>query len=183
MKKTVLVPVANGFEEIEAMTIIDVLRRAGCDVTIASVQKKEVTASHGVKIIADCIISDCEDNEYDLIALPGGIPGSTNLKNSKTLEKMLNQQKQKNKKYAAICAAPAVVLQAFGLLENKKATCYPSFTDELSSYSNEATVITDGICITSQGAGTAMDFAFALVESLFDSDKANELKASMLVRY
>lgn len=182
MSKTVLVPIADGIEEIEAMTIIDTLRRAGSELTVASVQKIKVTTAHGISINADCLIDDCSDKTYDLIALPGGMPGATNLKESKTLETMLKKQQQSNKNYAAICASPAVVLQYHDLLKNKKATCYPSFSDDLGSgYTNESTVITDGNCITSQGPGTAMDFAFELVKLLFGIDKVNELKAAMLV--
>lgn len=183
MNKTVLVPLANGFEEIEAMTIIDVLRRADCNVTIASVQEQTITAAHGVKIITDCLINDCAENEYDMIVLPGGMPGSTNLKHSKMLENMLKQQQERNRTYAAICAAPAVVLKPLGLLDHKKATCYPSFAKDLSaSYSNDSTVIIDGNCITSQGPGTAMEFALVLVEVLFDHNKAQELKKAMLIK-
>jgi 4-methyl-5(b-hydroxyethyl)-thiazole monophosphate biosynthesis len=179
MSKKVLVAIADGIEELEAVTIIDVLRRAKADVTVASVGSKKVTASRGVKLEADALISECADNIYDLIALPGGMPGAEHLRDSKELTELLKAQVESGRYYAAICASPAVVLQHHGLLENKKATCYPSMLSQLSEVV-DGKVAVDGNCITSQGPGTALQFALKLVELLFGQDKSQEVAKAML---
>jgi 4-methyl-5(b-hydroxyethyl)-thiazole monophosphate biosynthesis len=179
MSKKVLVAIADGIEELEAVTIIDVLRRAKADVTVVSVGLKKVAASRGVKLEADALISDCADNLYDLIVLPGGMPGAENLRDSKELTTLLKAQAQSPRYYAAICASPAVVLQHHGLLLNKKATCYPSMLAELENSIDEK-VIVDGNCITSQGPGTALQFALKLVELLFGKEKSDEIAKATL---
>lgn len=179
MSKKVLVAIADGIEELEAVTIIDVLRRAKADVTVASAGSKQVTASRDVKLVADALVSDCADNVYDLIALPGGMPGAENLRDSNELTGLLKAQAQSPRYYAAICASPAVVLQHHRLLDNKKATCYPSMLSQLSDVA-EGKVAVDGNCITSQGPGTALQFALKLVELLFGKEKSNEIAQAML---
>jgi 4-methyl-5(b-hydroxyethyl)-thiazole monophosphate biosynthesis len=179
MSKKVLVAIADGIEELEAVTIIDVLRRAKADVTVASVGSKKITASRGVKLEADALISECADNIYDLIALPGGMPGAENLRDSNELTKILKAQAQSPRYYAAICASPAVVLQHHGLLLNKKATCYPSMLSQLTNVA-DGKVAVDGNCITSQGPGTALQFALKLVELLFGKEKSNQIAQAML---
>jgi len=182
MSKKVLVPIANGTEEIEAVCIIDVLRRAGASVTVASVDTLQVTASRGVKLVADRLIADCVNETYDLIALPGGMPGAEHLRDSKDLEKLLKVQQQKGRFYAAICASPAVVLQHHGLLERRRATCHPSFIHQLENTDAvETQVVMDGTCITSRGPGTAIEFALKLVELLYDQQKAKEIAQHMVV--
>lgn len=182
MGKKVLVPIADGTEEIEAVCIIDTLRRAGADVTVASVDALEVTASRGVKIVADALIADCAGQTYDCIALPGGMPGAEHLRDSNDLIAKLKEQKQAGRLYAAICASPAVVLQPHGLLEKVKATCYPSMRDELDpACASDERVVVDENCITSQGPAVAIDFALKLVEFLYDPDKAEEVAKAMLV--
>ncbi|MDE1890781.1 MAG: DJ-1/PfpI family protein [Planctomycetota bacterium] len=182
MSKKVLVPIANGTEEIEAVCIIDVLRRAGASVTVASVDTLQVTASRGVKLVADRLIADCVNETYDLIALPGGMPGAEHLRDSKDLEKLLKIQQQKGRFYAAICAAPAVVLQHHGLLGQRRATCHPSFVHQLENTdAAETQVVVDGTCITSRGPGTAIEFALKLVELLYDQQKAKEIAQHMVV--
>ncbi|MCP4665846.1 MAG: DJ-1 family protein, partial [Deltaproteobacteria bacterium] len=116
MSKKVLVPIAEGTEEIEAVCIIDVLRRAGAEVIVASVDGLQVTASRGVKLVADKLISQCVDEVYNLVALPGGIPGAEHLRDSEDLTGILNRQYKAGRLYGAICASPAVVLQHHGLL-------------------------------------------------------------------
>src|SRR3989339_1309811 len=181
MNKKVLVPIADGSEEIEAACIIDTLRRADADVTIASVHTyKQITASRGLKIIADCLIDECKDTIYDLIALPGGMPGAENLSSCQLLIAMLKQQKVSNRFYAAICASPAVVLAPHGLLDDVRATCYPSMFDKLNSPSKEKVVV-DQNCITSQGPATAIAFALKLVELLYDKQAADKIGKAMLV--
>ncbi len=182
MSKKVLVPIANGTEEIEAVCIIDVLRRAGASVTVASVDTLQVTASRGVKLVADRLIANCVNETYDLIALPGGMPGAEHLRNSKDLEKLLKVQQQKGRFYAAICASPVVVLQHHGLLERRRATCHPSFIHQLENTDAiETRVVVDGTCITSRGPGTAIEFALKLVELLYDQQKAKEIAQHMVV--
>jgi len=182
MSKTVLVPVADGTEEIEAVSTIDVLRRAGASVTVASVGELQITASRGVRIVADCRIADCVDKTYDAIVLPGGIPGAEHLRDSKDLLGMLRHQKQEGRVIAAICAAPAVILAHHGLIDSEKVTCHPFFTSQLAPHEAvDHPVVVDGACITSRGAGTAVQFALKLVEVLYGRDKAHEVAAAMVM--
>lgn len=184
--KRVLVPVADGTEEIEAVSIIDILVRAGADVTVASVMASEsVTASRGVKLTANCLIAEC-DCAWDLIALPGGLPGADNLAESKMLQDLVKRQLEEKKYLAAICAAPAVVLGRRGLLEGRTATCYPGFQEELASQGGSLShdhVVVDENLITSQGPGTAAVFALKLVETLFGYEKAKTVADGLLMRY
>lgn len=185
MNKTALVPVADGTEEIEAVTIIDTLRRAGVSVTVASVGERQITASRGVRIVADCLIGDClHDPPYDLIALPGGMPGAEHLRDSKTLHGLLQRQKNEGRLIAAICAAPVVVLLAHHLLENQNATGHPNFSPHLpNQMAVRSRVVVDGSLITSRAPGTAMEFALTLVEILCGRDKAAAVAQPMLVSY
>jgi 4-methyl-5(b-hydroxyethyl)-thiazole monophosphate biosynthesis len=183
MAKKVLVPIANGSEEIEAVCIIDTLRRAGAEVTVASVDGLQLTASRGVKIVADAKIADCTGQTYDCIALPGGMPGAEHLRDSVELIGMLKKQKQAGRLYAAICASPAVALAPHGLLDGVRATCFPSLRGKLNPrYASDERVVVDGNCVTSQGPGTAIEFALELIELLFGPEKAKEVAAPMLVR-
>ena len=176
MRKKVLVPVAQGTEEMEAITIIDVLRRAGSAVTVASVDKIDIKASGGIEFKADQLIKDCLDEQFDLIALPGGIPGAQNLRESKELEILLKKQAEQKKYYAAICASPAVVLHHHGLVTPGKVTCHPGFVNLIDNGNIvESNVVVDGNCITSRGAGTACDFALHLVALLYSEEKKNQV--------
>ncbi|XP_002980406.2 protein DJ-1 homolog A isoform X2 [Selaginella moellendorffii] len=181
--KKVLVPVADGTEEMEAVIVIDVLRRAGAHVTVASVgQEPKVTASRGVKLVADAIVSECGDEKYDLVVLPGGMPGAEHLRDSKALEDITRGQAQEQRAYAAICAAPAVALESWGLLNGLKATCYPSFVSKLSDPSSaESRVVKDGLVVTSRGPGTAMEFALTLVEQLYGKEKTQEVSKGLIL--
>jgi len=164
MNKKVLVPIADGTEELEAVGIIDTLRRSGAEVTVASVQNLTITGSCKTRIIADKLISDCTEDDWDMIVLPGGNPGSNHLRDSKELTQLLKRQAADGKYYAAICAAPVVVLQHHGLLKGKKATANPGFASHLENKeSMQERVVVDGNCITSQGPGTALEFAIELV--------------------
>jgi len=181
MNQRVLIPIADGTEEMEAVVIIDVLRRAGAAVTVASIGELQVTASRGVKLVADAKIEACRDETYDLIVLPGGIPGSEHLRDSSVLTELLIRQRAAGRWYGAICAAPAVVLAHHGLLEAEGATCHPAFTDQLPDASlAHRRVLVAGRCITSQGAGTALEFALKLVEILFDRDVSREVAEAMV---
>lgn len=182
MSKKVLVPIADGSEEIETACIVDVLRRADANVTVASVNKLQVTASRGMKLVADKLISECVQNTYDLIVLPGGMPGAENLRDSKELAVMLKLQQQDGRLYAAICASPAVVLHHHGLLARRKATAYPGFAEKFeNTEAIDSRVVVDGNCITSRAPGTAMEFALKLVEILYGEQKAKDIARSMLV--
>jgi 4-methyl-5(b-hydroxyethyl)-thiazole monophosphate biosynthesis len=182
MTTKVLVPVADGSEEIEAVTIIDVLRRAGADVTVASVDGLQITASRGVKLVADCLIGQCREREYDLVALPGGMPGAEHLRDDAVLKEILVRQSGAGQLFGAICAAPAVVLETHGLLRHRKATCHPGHIQRLQDPSAAAElVVVDGNCVTSQGPGTALAFALKLVELLFGREKMEAVAAPMVV--
>jgi 4-methyl-5(b-hydroxyethyl)-thiazole monophosphate biosynthesis len=182
MTKSVLVPVADGSEEIEAVTLIDVLRRAEADVTVASVNNLQITASRGVKLVADCGIEACADRLFDLVVLPGGMPGAEHLRDSSVLIQILDRQRSRGALYGAICASPAVVLEPHGFLQGRQATAHPAFVDRLKdSSSARLRVVVDGNCVTSRGPGTAMEFALKLVELLFGKAKRDEVAAPMVL--
>ena len=186
MTKQALVPIAEGSEEIEAVTIIDVLRRAGVEVTVASVgvgKTKQITAARGTNIVADSFIADCADKAWDLIAIPGGTEGADHLAASEILDQLLRSQAQQGKFYAAICAAPAVVLGSKGLLADKTATSHPRFYQSLiaKEVDTESRVVVDGNCITSQGPGTAIDFALELVEQICGIVKREEVASPLVL--
>lgn len=186
MTKQALVPIADGSEEIEAVTIIDVLRRAGVEVTVASVgvgKTKQITAARGTNIVADSFIADCADKAWDLSAVPGGIEGADHLAASEILDQLLRSQAQQGKFYAAICAAPAVVLGSKGLLADKTATSHPRFYQSLiaKEVDTESRVVVDGNCITSQGPGTAIDFALELVEQICGIVKREEVASPLVL--
>jgi 4-methyl-5(b-hydroxyethyl)-thiazole monophosphate biosynthesis len=181
MEKTVMVPVADGTEELEAVAMIDILRRAGAAVTVASVSgNRQITASRGVVIVADTLIDDCMDQVYDLIVLPGGIPGAEHLRDSSALTRLLKGQRDREGLYGAICASPAIVLEHHGLLAGRRATCHPGFVEQLSNKDLvDSIVAADGNCLTSRGAGTAVEFALVLVELLYGRDKRQDVAASL----
>ena len=182
MDKSVLVPIADGTEELEAVTIIDVLRRAGARLTVASVGSLQVAASRKVKLVADCLIADCVNKTYDLIVLPGGLPGAEYLRDCAQLIELLKAQKEAGRLYAAICASPAVVLTPHGLLDGKQATCYPSCADALPDQTQaDKKVVVDKNCITSQGPGTALEFSIELIRQLFDHARSQQVAEAMLV--
>ncbi len=183
MAKKVLVPVAEGTEEIEAVCIIDVLRRADASVTVASVDGYQVEGSHGVNLVADRLISECTGETFDLIVLPGGMPGAERLRDSKELEDILREQAYAGRLYGAICASPVVVLAHHGLLENRRATGHPDFIQGLKKDgSGESRIIVDNNCITSRGPGTALEFALKLVELLYERQKALDIAEAMVMR-
>ncbi len=184
MEKNVLVPLADGIEEMEAITVIDVLRRAGALVTVASVASLEITASKGIKIVADKTIHACRDGQFDLIVLPGGMPGAENLRDSGDLIRLLSLHAEQGRLYGAICASPAVVLNFHGFLTSRAATCHPGFADQMEgAVFKESKVVVDGNCITSRGAGTALPFALTLVELLYSEEKVKEVAAGMVYEW
>ncbi len=182
MEKHILVPVAQGIEEMEAITIVDVLRRAGAKVTMASVDDINILAARGTRFKADCLIGECLDLTFDLIALPGGIPGAENLKNSTDLTQLLTEQARAERYFGAICASPAVVLHHHGLVTPGKCTCHPGFTHMIDNGNVEdQAVVVDGNCITSKGAGTTLPFALKLVEILFPAQTVLDVRAGLAI--
>ncbi|NQY27267.1 MAG: DJ-1/PfpI family protein [Piscirickettsiaceae bacterium] len=167
---TVLIPLAEGCEALEAVTLIDLLRRADITVVTASLGSQTITASQGVHLTADTRLENVLYDNFDMIILPGGMPGTTHLNGDPHIHAILKRLHQSNKAIAAICAAPLVLATA-GLLDDKKATCYPGVLDAKQwpniHLSNDAVVI-DGEILTSKGPGTAMDFALAIIEYLTD---------------
>ncbi len=175
-----MVPLAEGFEEIEATTIIDVLRRAGLKVVTAGLSGITVKGSSGVKIIADAELKNINPDEFSAIVLPGGYPGYVNLAESEKVLKIIKEFNSQNKMVAAICGAPTVLARA-GILNNRNATVYPGLEKELPKSSDKRVVVDNNI-ITSQGPGTAMEFALKLVEILSGEDKAKEIKEQLLFK-
>ncbi len=177
----VYVFLAEGFEEIEALTVVDILRRADIDVQMVSVNEgKEVTGAHGITVKADILKENATFDGLDMVVLPGGIPGTPNLKNDAVVNKFVITCAKEGKYVCAICAAPSI-LGEWGLLKGKKATCYPGFEDKLigAEVSGDAVCVADNI-ITSKGAGTAADFAFEIVKALKSEGLADKLRAGMI---
>ena len=162
--KSVAIILENGFEEIEAITPYDLLNRAGIKCDLVSTKSNEVTGAHGINIGAKLISSF--DN-YDMIVLPGGMPGAKNLSENEIVLDAINDFADKDKFIAAICASPALVLTKTNVIEGKKVTCYPGMEENFknSDYQNKKVVV-DGKIITSQGPATSIDFALALIEAL-----------------
>jgi 4-methyl-5(b-hydroxyethyl)-thiazole monophosphate biosynthesis len=182
--KKVLVPLAPGFEEIEAITVIDILRRAGIEVTVAGTQSGPIEASRKTKHIPDCTLADVRAEDFDMLVLPGGQPGATNLRNDARLQQIVETLRTGNRHLAAICAAPTVLL-AYGILKDRTVTSHPTVRAEVTAGAKEFSdqrVVVDGFVITSQAAGTAMEFAFKLVEILCGADKATEVNCGVLAR-
>ncbi|MEW5895955.1 MAG: DJ-1 family glyoxalase III [Candidatus Omnitrophota bacterium] len=179
MKKSALIILADGFEEIEAVTPIDILRRAGIDVMIAGLNNKEnfVTGSHGIAIKTD-IALESAGSDFDACILPGGTPGSPNLAKSDLVSSFLTIMNREKKLIAAICAAPALVLAPAGILDRKKATCFPGMEDSFneSTVFVEEAVVIDSNVITSRGAGTAIQFALAIIAKLLNKETSDSIK-------
>ncbi|WJX50504.1 Protein DJ-1 C [Trifolium repens] len=182
--KKVLLPIGFGTEEMEAVILIHVLRRAGAHVTVASVEPQlQIEAAGGTKLVADTSISDCSDQIFDLIALPGGMPGSARLRDCDVLRRITCKQDEENRLYGAINAAPAVTLLPWGLLKRKKITCHPAFFHKLPTFWAVKTNIqvSKGLT-TSRGPGTAYMFALTLAEQLFGESVAREVAEFLLMR-
>lgn len=173
---------ADGFEEIEGLTVVDILRRAGVDVCTTSIMGKvAINGAHNIEVKADALFEACDFSDGDLFVLPGGMPGTKYLGAYEPLCRLLEEKNHQGAYLAAICAAPSV-LGNLGLLKGKKAICYPGFEDRLTG--GEVTfekVVTDGNITTSMGMGTAIVFALRLVELLCGTDKAKDIKKS--IRY
>lgn len=178
---TVLVPLAEGFEEIEAVTIVDVLRRAGLPVRVAGLVPGPCRGAHGIAVETDCTLDDVDAEEVRVVVLPGGMPGTTNLAEDQRVLRLVRELYGSGRPVAAICAAP-LVLQAAGVLGRHRATSHPSVRGSLGEAEvvAEPRVVRDGTLVTSQGPGTAIEFALALVSDLVGPEKARELQGAML---
>ena len=194
-KKKVLVPVADGTEEIEAVTVIDVLRRAGAEVVVCSVEddgRVEVTCSRGVRLVADVNVKDVAGrnapNDWDLIAVPGGMPGAERIADHIKFDAVLKKHFMAGKLMAAICAAPAICFEPKGFLEGYAATAHPAFVDELGGSLLEKNiyadcrVVVDKTVVTSRGPGTALEWALCLVEQLYGQEHCKKIAAPMVVQ-
>ncbi len=179
----VYVMMADGFEEIEALAVVDVLRRAGIDVfTVSITNKNTVTGAHKIQVIADLTIKEAALEDADMIVLPGGMPGAQNLYDNPVLEEALEKRVKNNKWIAAICAAPFIPGKR-GYLKGKEAICYPGFEKYLNgAIIKEQNVVISDNFITSKGPGTALHFAFAIVSVLKDQKTASELAKAMQIQ-
>ncbi len=184
----VLVPLANGCEEIEAITIIDVLRRAEIQVITASLdigqQVTPITASRGIVLIPDMTLDDALCHHFDMLVLPGGLPGADHLDNDQRIHSLLTKMAATGKYTAAICAAPKILAHA-QLLEGKSATSYPGFIDKMNldnTHVTDEAVVIDAKVITSRGPATAMAFALSLVEVLAGKAKRDEIASGLLFK-
>lgn len=178
--KKICIPLAEGFEETEAVTLIDVLRRADFQVKTASLGSNLVQGAHDITVEADCLLKDISAKEFDMIILPGGMPGTKYLLESPIIKKLLEDFSKKDKYIGAICAAPMVLASA-GLLENKAATSFPGTENKLGGAKVKTDrVVLDGNIITSKGPGTAMEFALAIVEKLAGIEKRDSLAEALI---
>lgn len=171
---------ADGFEEIEALTVVDLMRRASIDITMVSVTgRKQVTGSHQIVVMTDELFEEVDFSEADLLVLPGGMPGTTHLMKHEGLDRLLTDFHGKGKALAAICAAPSV-LGSKGLLEGKKAICYPGFEENLfgATIQNDS-VVSDGNITTSKGMGTSIDFALSLIRSIKGEEESKRIATSI----
>ncbi|MCB1776397.1 MAG: DJ-1/PfpI family protein [Candidatus Competibacteraceae bacterium] len=178
----VLVPLAQGCEELEAVTIIDLLRRAGVEVTVAGLEDGPVTASRGVVLMPETTLQAVLDRDFDLVVLPGGLGGAQRLEADQRIAALLRRMSEQGRYVAAICAAPKVLASA-GLLENREATAYPGILDAQADQAgirlSSAAVVRDGMFITSRGPGTAMDFALILIETLCGRETRDTVEAAL----
>lgn len=176
----IIIPISNGFEEIEAITIIDVCRRANIEVSIAAVESLQTIGASNIKIEANCMIEDVNSSDYDMIVLPGGLPNAFTLADNKKVQSLLQEFKTQNKDIGAICAAPYALHKADVL--NTNYTCYPSFEEKIKDqgYHPNDSVVIDGKVITSRGPGTAMPFALEIVNILCGNEVYENVKKGLL---
>ena len=179
--KRVAVLFAEGFEEVEGLTQVDFLRRAGVEITMVGVTGEMVNGGHDVTIKTDTTVDQIKPHTFDGVVIPGGMPGAENVYSSSHAQKFITSIFQSGGLVAAICAAPAVVLEPLGILKGKTATCFPGFEGRFKQASfSEDRVVEDGTVITSRGPGTAAEFAVALITYLIDSETAVKVKNKTL---
>lgn len=178
----VIVFLAQGFEEIEALSVVDVLRRARIDVVTVGIGGRNIVGSHGIEVVADIEDRQATDQNLEAVVLPGGLPGADNLKKSDVVRRFLDIAKKRNLLICAICAAP-YVLGHHGLLKGVKAVCYPGYEKELTgAVISREDVVYDKNIITAKGAGVALQFALKIVSALLSPQKADEIGRSMQCR-
>lgn len=176
---SVLVPLAQGCEELEAVTVIDLLRRAGIGVVTAGLDDKPVRASRGTVLIPDVTLNEAATQKFDMIVLPGGLPGADNLNDDPRIHGLLKQVSETGGYTAAICAAPRVLARG-GMLQGRRVTSFPGALDAYEGFEySDSPVVQDGRLITSRGPGTAMDFALLLIENLVGKEKRDEVEAAL----
>jgi len=181
--KSAFVFLADGFEDIEAITPIDILRRAGVSVTIVAVKGREAVSAHALRVVCDAGIDDIAGKPLpDLVVLPGGGMGSKNLAASAVLEKIVRNMMAEGRLVGAICAAPAIVLGAWGLIGGKSYTCFPGEGKNLADKPIDKRVVVDGNLITAKAAGSAEEFSFALVTALCGDSVAKDIASKMFSR-
>lgn len=180
--KNILIPLAPGFEEIEALTVVDILRRAGALVVTAGLASGPIEGRNGIRVIPDAALDDVKEEAFHMLVLPGGAKGTENLKKDKRVIDIIKKFHGDNRLIAAICAAPTV-LSVAGVTRGRKVTAYPGVRHELKDeiLSDDRVFVDDNI-ITSQSPGTAMEFAFALVEILYGKEKVKEINQGVLAR-
>lgn len=183
--KKVYVFLADGFEDVEALIPVDVWRRGGVDVTTVSIMGDYmVETAHGVRLMADTLIEDADLSDADLLFLPGGMPGATNLYAHEGVRKAVTNQYATGRKVAAICASPAVVLAPLGILDGKRATCYPGFEQALASATYTADLVTvDGQITTGEGPAAAFPFAYELLSQLVNPQTADQIAEGMRYKH
>lgn len=181
---SVLIPLAPGFEDLEAVTLSDLLRRAGIEVVIAGLQRGLIQGSRGIRIEPDAYLDDVLAHDFDLIALPGGLPGAEHLRDDARVQALLKKMAAAGRYTTAICAAPMALAEA-GLLAGKQATAFPGVLDKLALHDTlnlDEAVVVDGAVVTSQGPGTAMDFALTLIELLVGEAKRRQVEGGLVRR-
>ncbi|MBC8519392.1 MAG: DJ-1/PfpI family protein [Gammaproteobacteria bacterium] len=177
---SVLVPLAEGFEELEAITIVDLLRRAGIKVVVAGLSDGPIKASRDTVHIADMSLDEALQQDYEMVVLPGGLPGADHLNADPRIHKLVQKMAAEDRYTAAICAAPKVLADA-GVLNGKEATSYPGFLQGTSAnIIEDADVVSDGKVITSRGPGTAMDFALELIEALLGREARQDVEEPLV---
>lgn len=180
--KRVLIPIAPGFEEIEALAVVDILRRAGIEVIMAGTVDGPIEGRNKIKVLTDTTLDSAKNQDFDMIVLPGGAIGTENLKKDPRIKEIVERLYKKGKFTTAICAAPTV-LSAIGITAGKNITSHPGVRDKLTKEKvSDERVVVDGNIVTSQGPGTAIEFAFKLVELLLGKDKATEVNKGVLAR-
>ncbi len=177
----ILVPLAQGLEEIEAISIIDILRRGGVEVVSVGLDSLEITGSHKITIIADKLLQDISSHDFDGIVLPGGMPGTLHLKNNPKIISIIQKMYRENKLIGAICAAP-MVLEKAGILEEKNFTIHPAVKDDISLIPKNLQFVKDGNIITGQASGAVTLFTLQIIKIIFGKEKMNEVNNGVLFK-
>ena len=175
----VAILLGTGFEEVEAIAPCDLLRRAGIETCFVGLEEKTVTGGHGIAVEADCVLNELDSSKIEMLVLPGGLGGVNSILGSSAAMELIEKTYHEGKYIAAICAAPTI-LAKLGITDGKQATCYPGMEDQMGTAKMvPGAAVRDGKILTGKAAGTAMDFALCLIETLLDADKAEQVKQSV----